>query len=101
MRLLILGEHELNHWKEIREKAARIFEQPPLGVRVLYQYATLSGHLTFTVIEAEQEEKVAKLMTDLSGVSMYEVYPIYEVGAMSKTEAQEQEGSFESMHGPI
>ncbi|OGP54697.1 MAG: hypothetical protein A2Y65_03310 [Deltaproteobacteria bacterium RBG_13_52_11] len=99
MRLLILGEHESDHWKEIREKAGRIFGQPPLGVRVLHRYATLSGNLTFTVIEAEQEEEVAKLMTELSVVSTYEVYPIYEIGAGEKTEAKE--GAFESMHGPI
>ena len=33
MRLLILGRHELEHWKEIKEKAGRIFSQLPLGVR--------------------------------------------------------------------
>lgn len=99
MHLLILGEHESDHWKEIREKAGRIFGQPPLGVRVLHRYATLNGNLTFTVIEAEQEEEVAKLMTELSVVSTHEVYPIYEIGAGEKTEAKK--GAFESMHGPI
>jgi hypothetical protein len=89
----------LDHWKEIKEKAGRVFEQPSLGVRVIHRYVTLSGHLTFSVIEAEQEEEVAKLMTELSGVSKYEVYPIYEIGGDEKPEATE--GPFESMHGPI
>ena len=99
MRLLILGNHELEHWKEIKEKAGRIFSQLPLGVRILHRYATLSGNLTVTVIEAEQEEEVAQLMTELSSVSQYEVYPIYEIGAGEHTEAKT--GPFDSMHGPI
>ena len=99
MRLMILGEHELDHWKEIREKAGRLFNQPPLGVRILHRYATLSGNLTFTIIEAEREEEVANLMTELSGVSHYTIYPIYEIGEGEQTEAQE--GLFDSMHGPI
>jgi hypothetical protein len=101
MRLLILGKHELSHWKEIRDKTAMILDHPPLGVRVLYRYATLSGNLSFTVIEAEQEEEVAKLMTDLSGISLYEVYPIYAVGGTEKTASEEQQGPIESMHGPL
>ena len=99
MRLLILGEHELEHWKEIKEKAGRIFSQLPLGVRILHRYATLSGNLTFTIIEAEQEAEVAELMTELSGVSTYEVYPIYEIGV--EEQAERKEGPFDSMHGPI
>lgn len=99
MLLLIIGEHELQRWKEIKEKAGRIFDQLPLGVRILHRYATLNGNLTFTVIEAEQEEEVAKLMTELSGVSQYEIYPIYEIGEGGQTEAKE--GPFDSMHGPI
>jgi len=99
MRLMILGEHEVEHWKEIREKAGTIFNQPPLGVRILHRYATLSGNLTFTIIEAEQEEEVANMMTELSGVSHYTIYPIYEIGEGGQTEAQE--GLFDSMHGPI
>jgi hypothetical protein len=99
MRLLILGQHALDRCKEIREKADRVFGQPPVGVRVLHRYATLSGNLTFTVIEAEQEEEVAQLMTELSGVSQYEVYPIYEIGRGEKMEVKG--GPVESMHGPI
>lgn len=99
MRLLILGEHELERWKEIKEKAARIFGQPLPGVRILHRYATLSGNRTFTVIETAQEEGVAKLMTELSGVSQYEIYPIYEIGVEGQEEARE--GPFDSMHGPI
>jgi len=99
MRLLILGEHAVGHWKEIKEKAGRIFSQLPLGVRIHHQYATLSGNLTFTVIEAEQEEEVAQLMTELSSVSQYEVYPIYEIGGEERPEGKE--GPFDSMHGPI
>jgi uncharacterized protein with GYD domain len=99
MRLLILGEHAVEHWKEIKEKAGRIFSQLPLGVRIHHQYATLSGNLTVTVIEAEQEEEVAQLMTELSGVSTYKVYPIYQIGGGEHTEAKE--GPFDSMHGPI
>jgi hypothetical protein len=99
MRLLIVGEHELEHWKEIKEKAGRIFGQLPLGVRILHRYATLSGNLTFTIIEAEQEAEVAELMTELSGVSTYEVYPVYEIGA--EEQAETKESPFDSMHGPI
>ena len=99
MRLLILGEHAVEHWKEIKEKAGRIFSQLPLGVRIHHQYAALNGNLTFTVIEAEQEEEVAKLMTELSGVSQYEVYPIYEIEEEKQQEVKE--GPFDSMHGPI
>ena len=99
MRLMILGEHALEHWKEIREKAGKIFNQPPLGVRILHRYATLSGNLTFTIIEAEQEEEVANMMTELSVVSHYTIYPIYEIGGGGQAEAQE--GLFDSMHGPI
>ncbi len=99
MRLLILGNHELEHWKEIKEKAGRIFSELPLGVRILHRYATLSGNLTFTVIEAEQEVEVAKLMAELSGVSRYEVYPIYEIREGEPSAAQE--GLFDSMHGPV
>ena len=99
MRLLILGKHDLEHWKEIKEKDGRIFSQLPLGVRILHRYATLSGNLTFTVIEAEQEGEVAKLMTELSGVSQYEVYPIYDIGG--EEQAEMKEGPFDSMHGPI
>jgi uncharacterized protein with GYD domain len=99
MHLLILGKHAVEHWKEIKEKAGRIFSQLPLGVRIHHQYATLSGNLTITVIEAEQEEEVAQLMTELSSVSQYEVYPIYEIGAEEHTEAKT--GPFDSMHGPI
>ena len=99
MRLLILGKHDLEHWKEIKEKDGRIFSQLPLGVRILQRYATLSGNLTFTVIEAEQEGEVAELMTELSGVSQYEVYPIYDIGGGEQAEMKE--GPFDSMHGPI
>ena len=99
MRLLILGEHEQEHWKEIREKAERIFNQPPLGVRILHRYATLSGNFTFTIIEAEQEEEVTNMMTELSGVSQYTLYPIYEIE--EGEQAEMQEGLFDSMHGPI
>ena len=99
MRLLILGKHDLEHWKEIKEKDGRIFSQLPLGVRIHQQYATLSGNLTFTIIEAEQEEEVAKLMTELSSVSQYEVYPVYEISEGEQT--QLKEAPFDSMHGPI
>ena len=99
MRLLILGEHAVERWKEIKEKAERIFSQLPLGIRIHHQYATLNGNLTFTVIEAEQEEEVAQLMTELSTVSQYEVYPIYEIGIGDKIEVQAE--PFGSMHGPI
>ena len=99
MRLLILGEHAVEHWKEIKEKAGRIFSKLPLGVRIHHQYATLNGNLTVTVIEAEQEEEVAQVMTELSRVSQYEVYPIYEIGAGEHTEVKT--GTFDSMHGPI
>jgi len=99
MRLLILGEHEPEHWKEIKEKAVKILNQPPPGVRIIHRYATLSGNLTFTIIEAEQEEEVTNMMTELSGVSHYTIYPIYEIGEGEQTE--QQEGLFDSMHGPI
>jgi uncharacterized protein with GYD domain len=99
MRLLILGKHAVEHWKEIKEKTERIFSQLPLGVRIHHQYATLNGNLTFTVIEAEQEEEVAQLMTELSTVSQYEVYPIYEIGTGEKAEVKAEH--FGSMHGPI
>ena len=99
MRLLILGRHEQEHWKEIKEKAGRIFSQLPLGVRILQHYATLGGTITFTVIEAEQEGEVGKLMTELSGVSQYEVYPIYDIGVEEGAEVNE--GPCDSMHGPI
>ncbi|MBW2038223.1 MAG: hypothetical protein JRI46_01280 [Deltaproteobacteria bacterium] len=99
MLLLILGEHEMRSWKEIKEKAGRVFSHPPLGVRVLHQYVTLSGDLTFTIIEAEEAEEVAKLMAELSGLSKYEVYPIYEVEEGEKVETGE--GYFDPMHGPI
>jgi hypothetical protein len=100
MHLMILGEHELGRWKEIREKAGSIFNQPPPGVRILHRYATLNGNLTFAIIEAEQEEEVAKLMTELSGVSRYTIYPIYEVEEREPGEVVKEE-SFDSMHGPI
>jgi hypothetical protein len=96
---MILGEHELGRWKEIREKAGKIFNQPPPGVRILHRYATLNGNLTFAIIEAEREEEVAKLMTELSGVSRYTIYPIYEVE--ERAQAEVKEDSFDSMHGPI
>jgi hypothetical protein len=99
MRLLILGEHEPERWKEIKEKAGKILNQPPPGVRIVHRYATLSGNLTFTIIEAEQEEEVTNMMTELSGVSRYTIYPIYEIGEGEHTE--QQEGLFDSMHGPI
>jgi hypothetical protein len=99
MRFMIRGEHELEHWKEIREKAGRLFDQPPAGVRILHRYATLSGNLSFIIIEAEHEEEVANLMTELSAVSHYTIYPIYEIGEGEQAEAQE--GLFDSMHGPI
>jgi len=99
MHLLILGEHELGRWKEIREKAGRIFDQPPPGVRILHRYATLSGNLTFAIIEVEQEDEVTNLMTELSGVSQYVLYPIYEIG--EKEQAEVKKESFDSMHGPI
>ena len=100
MHLMILGEHELGRWKEIREKVSRIFNQPPPGVRILHRYATLNGNLTVAIIEAEREEEVAKLMTELSAVSRYTVYPIYEVGEREQAEVVKEE-SFDSMHGPI
>ena len=99
MRLLILGKHAVEHWKEIKEKTGRIFSQLPLGVRIHHQYATLNGKLSFTVIEAEQEEEVAQLMTELSTVSQYEVYPVYEIGTAERTEVKTE--PFGSMHGPI
>ena len=99
MHLMILGEHELGRWKEIREKAGKLFNQPPPGVRILHRYATLNGNLTFAIIEAEREEEVAKLMTELSGVSRYAIHPIYEVGEREQAEVKEE--SFDSMHGPI
>ena len=99
MRLLILGEHEPEHWKEIKEKAGKILNQPPPGVRIIHQYATLSGNLTFTIVEVEQEEEVTNMMTELSGVSNYTIYPIYEIEEGEQTEVQE--GLFDSMHGPI
>ncbi|OGP86493.1 MAG: hypothetical protein A2Z08_05390 [Deltaproteobacteria bacterium RBG_16_54_11] len=100
MQLMIVGEHELGRWKEIREKVSRIFNQPPPGVRILHRYATLNGNLTFAIIEAEREEEVAKLMTELSAMSRYTVYPIYEVGEREQAEVVKEE-SFDSMHGPI
>ena len=100
MHLMILGEHELGRWKEIREKASRIFNQPPPGVRILHRYATLNGNLTFAIIEAEREEEVAKLMTELSALSRYTAYPIYEVGEREQAEIVKEE-FFDSMHGPI
>ena len=99
MRLLILGEHELEHWKEIKEKAGKILNHPPPGVRILHRYATLSGNLTFTIIEVEHEEEVTNMMTELSGVSQYTLYPIYEIE--EGEQAGVQEGLFDSMHGPI
>jgi len=99
MHLMILGEHELGRWKEIREKASRIFSKPLPGVRILHRYATLSGNLTFTIIEAEQEDEVTNLMTELSGVSQYILYPIYDIGEKEQTEMKEE--PFDSMHGPI
>ncbi len=100
MHLMILGEHELGRWKEIRERAGRIFNQPPLGVRILHRYATLNGNLTFVIIEAEREEEVAKLMTELSGVSRYTIYPIYEVEERAQAEVEKEE-FLNSMHSPI
>jgi hypothetical protein len=99
MHLMILGDHELGRWKEIREKTGRIFNQPPPGVRILHRYATLNGNLTFALVEAEREEEVAKLMTELAGVSRYTIYPIYEVGEQEQAEVKEE--SFDSMLGPI
>jgi len=99
MLLLILGEHEPRSWKEIKEKAGRVFSHPPLGVRVLHRYITLSGNLTFTIIEAEEAEEVAKLMAELSGLSKYEVYPVYKVGEEDRREKGEE--YFDPMHGPV
>jgi hypothetical protein len=99
MLLLILGEHELRSCKEIKERAGKIFSHPPLGVRVLHRYITLSGNLTFTIIEAEEAEEVAKLMGELSGLSKYEVYPVYNVGKEERGEKGEE--YFDPMHGPV
>lgn len=98
MLLLILGDHEMQHWKEIKEKAGSVFSQPLPGVRVLHRYVTLNGNLTFSIIEAEEAKEVAKLMAELSSLSKYEVYPIYEV---TEGEREEGEGLFDRMHGPI
>lgn len=100
MHLMILGEHDLGRWKEIKEKVGRIFNQPPPGVRILHRYATLNGNLTFAIVEAEREEEVAKLMTELSALSRYTVYAIYEVGETEQAEVVKEE-FFDSMHGPI
>ncbi len=99
MLLLIVGEHEMRRWKEIKEKAGEVFSRPPLGVRILHRYITLGGNLTFTVIEAQEAKEVEKLMAELARLSKYEVYPIYEAGEGGN--AQGQQGYFDPMHGPV
>lgn len=99
MHLMILGEHEVGRWKEIKERADRIFDNPPRGVRILHRYATINGNLTVTICEAEREEEVAEMMTELSSVSRFTIYPIYEVGEHIQESIKDEE--FDAMHGPV
>ncbi len=103
MLFALMGKYDPLKITEIHAKENEVFDNPPMGLKVLGRYSMVGRRGGFIdIVEAENADQLAAITLRFVGLVEFEIVPLIDtIGGRARKLISEFHGEIAPMHGPM